>query len=138
MSLYKTALKNRITDFANMSNRLSRQVCFTELGQATDDGTELPYQESLIGSLDTDGHLHKKLEDAPYEVRRVLTLMAQADPHLLAAASQTWSDKGKRKDGGNQFLCQMLGYDPRRVDLVQLVRDYLEEDDGICDEDYDD
>lgn len=136
MSLYKTALANKLTDLAKLSSRLRRQVCFVELdGEDEDEG----YQESLVGTIGTEGMLQVRLEEAPYEVRRVLSLVLHSPPELLSAMADTWNDKGKRVEGGNQFLCKMLGYDPRKVDLVELVKDYLqEEENDNCYQDYDD
>lgn len=128
MALYKTALARRITDFANQSNRFRRQVCFTDLGDTMgSDGRLVPYQELLLGEGDTGAVFEIKLEEAPAEVRQVLSLLVHGRVDLLDAISETWLDSGKRKDCGNQFLCKLLGYDHRQVDLVGRVRDYLEE-----------
>lgn len=127
MSLYKTSLQNKITDFANLSNRLGRQVCFTELGDYPCSNEErVSFQESLIGSLESDGPLDVDLSNAPDEVRKVFVLLSSAPPELLSAMTDTWNANGKRKEGGNQFLCKMLGYDHSKVDLVETVHDYLE------------
>lgn len=128
MSLFKTALANKITDLANAAQRLRRQVCFTELEHPLEDAAILSYQESLVGDQDTGAELELKIDRAPYEVRQVLTLVTQSNPVLRRAMSETWSRDGKRMDGGNQFLCKMLGYNPRQVDLVELVQSYLEEE----------
>lgn len=128
MSLFKTALENKITDFANLNNRLKRQVCFTELGdQLSADGEKVSYQETLIGLADNEGKLDVKINDAPDYVRKVLILLLTGPPDLLAAMADTWDARGKRKHGGNEFLCNMLGYDSKQVDLVEAVKDYLEE-----------
>jgi len=129
MALYKTALANRITDFANQSNRYRRQVCFTDLGDTMAlDGQLVPYQELLLGEEDTAGLFELKLEAAPAEVRQVLTFLAHSRPDMSEAIAETWIDNGKRKEDGNQFLCRLLGYDHREVDLVERVIDYLEEE----------
>ena len=128
MSLFKTALANKITDLANMNQRLKRQVCFVELEEQREDGSSLSYQESLIGCLDMDGELEVKLDRAPREVRQVLSLVIDTPKELRTAMSKTWTNNGKRMDGGNQFLCKMLGFNPRQVDLVELVQSYLEEE----------
>jgi hypothetical protein len=129
MSLFKTSLANKITDLANLSNRLRRQVCFTELGdQISSDGESVSYADMIIGSYDTEAEFEHKIENAPEEIRKVFKLLLTAPPHLLAAMTDTWNARGKRKEGGNQFLCSMLGYDPRQVDLVEAVRYYLEEE----------
>ena len=128
MGLYKKALENKITDFANQSNRLRRQVCFTELGDIISPyGEMLSYQEALPGSTDTEATLEIKLEQAPAEIRQVLILLVHSRPDMLSAISDSWANRGKRKENGNQFLCNMLGYDARTTDLVGAVKQYLED-----------
>jgi len=128
MALYKTSLANRITDFANQGRRFRRQVCFTDLGDTMgSDGDIVPYQELLEGDLDTEALFEIKLDEAPDYVRQVLALIIRSRPDMLDAVTESWFDRGKTKDGGNQFLCALLGYDHREVDLVYAVRHYLEE-----------
>lgn len=130
MSLYKTSLNNRVTDFANHSDRMKRQVSFTALGDIiSPDGELLSYQEALPGSTDLERELQfqLKLEQAPPEIRQVLVLLVRSRPDMLAAISDSWTDRGKRMEGGNQFLCNMLGYDAKTTDLEGAVRQYLEE-----------
>lgn len=129
MALYKTALANRITDFANESNRYRRQVCFTDLGDTmAPDGQLVSYQELLLGDEDTAALFELRLEKSPPEVRQVLTLLVNSRPDMVEAIAETWNGSGKRKEDGNQFLCRLLGYDHREVDLVERVRDYFEEE----------
>lgn len=128
MALYKTSLANRITDFANQGYKLRRQVCFTDIGDRMgQDGELVPYQELLEGDLDTDALFEIKLDEAPDYVRKVLSLIVSSRPDMLDALTESWFERGKRKEGGNQFLCALLGYDHREVDLVYAVRHYLEE-----------
>lgn len=128
MGLYKTSLANRITDFANQSNVLRRQVCFTTLGDIiSPDGEFLSYQEALLGDTDAGGELQVKLEQAPHEIRQVLIFLIKSRPDIKSAVSDSWSNLGKREEGGNRFLCNMLGYDHKEVDLVGAVQQYLEE-----------
>lgn len=128
MALYKTSLANRITDFANQGNRFRRQVCFTDLGDTMgQDGELVPYQELLPGDEDTEAVFEIKLDEAPDYVRQVLSLVVHSRPDMLDAMTESWFERGKRKEGGNQFLCSLLGYDHREVDLVYAVRHYLEE-----------
>lgn len=129
MSLYKTALKNRITDLANSNRKLSRQLSFTDLGEVISgtEGAVVEYQDALLGETDTGGILELKIAQAPAEVRKVLVLLLQSDPVMLAAIADSWEQKGKRGEAGNQLLCRLLGYDARRVNLVESVKDYFEE-----------
>lgn len=124
MSLYKRALANRITDFANKSNRLRRLVCFSELTEADDP---IPFEENLAGERhDVDLDFEVLLEEAPEEVRQVLTLLANKDTAMLGVIAQSWQRQGKRKEDGNEFLCKLLGYDYRKVDLLEYTKNYLE------------
>ena len=128
MALYKTSLANCITDLASQSTKTRQQICFTDLGDTMgQDGELVPYQELLQGDSDTDGDFEIKLSEAPQEVRQVLSLLVNCRPDMLDAITEAWFDRGKRKEGGNQFLCSLLGYNHREVDLVYAVRHYLEE-----------
>jgi len=125
MALYKRALANCITDLANSSNRLRRLVCFTEM---QDDTDPIPYEEKLLGGEDT-ANLEILLEEAPEEVRQVLTLLSNMDTAMLGVIAQSWEREGKRKEDGNQFLCRLLGFDYRKVNLLEYTKQYLEERD---------
>lgn len=127
MALYKTSLANLVTDFSKQSRRFRRQVCFTELGQVVgQDGESVSYDELLQGDADTDALFEMSLDDAPEHVRQVLMLIINSRPDMLMAISDSWFEQGKRKEGGNQFLCRLLGYNHREVDLVWAVVDYFE------------
>lgn len=123
MGLFKRTLANLVTDLANTASRLRRQVCFTELQV---DDSEVPYQELLRGD-DSDASLEILLEEAPEHVRQVLALLSNSDSAMLGVLAQSWERQGKRKLDGNEFLCKMLGYDHRKVDLVYATQLYLEE-----------
>lgn len=127
MSLYKTALARKITDFSHESTKLRKQVVFTDLEDNFGEET-MDYSDLLIGETDMEGLLEIKLDEAPPDVRMVLNIMINSRPDLLEAIHDSWFDNGKRKPGGNQFLCSLVGYDHREVDLVARVTDYLEND----------
>lgn len=123
MSIYKRTLSNLVTDFANCASRQRRQVCFADL---QDVNSEIPYQDLLRGE-DSFAELELVLEEAPEHVRQVLSLLSAPDTAMLGVLAQSWGRLGKRKQDGNQFLCQMLGYDHTEVDLVYATKKYLEE-----------
>jgi len=123
MSLYKHALANKVTDLANSSSRLRRQVCFTEL---VDEDDLTPYEETLEGEGST-ANLELLLENAPEEVRQVIAFLTNSDSNMLGVIAQSWQHQGKRKEDGNEFLCRMLGYDYRKVDLLEYAKQYFEE-----------
>jgi len=128
MALYKTALARRITDFSNESRKFKYQICFTDLGDRVCDGEGLvPYEELLLGDEDTEALFEIKLENAPDYVRQVLSLIVNSRPDLLDAISESWISRGKKIENGNQYLCSLLGYNHRKVDIVEGVRNYLEE-----------
>lgn len=124
MALYKRSLYNLVTDFANQARRLRRQVCFVELES---DDAEDSYVERLRGD-DSAAELEILLENAPEHVRQVLTLLSADNSAMLGVLAQSWERQGKRKLDGNEFLCRMLGYDHRKVDLVWATKAYLEEE----------
>ncbi len=125
MALYKRGLANLITDLANSANRMRRQVCFSELQE---EG-EAPYEETLFADPCAT-NLEFLLDNAPEEIRQVLSLLSSSNSSVLDVVAQSWQQQGKYKETGNQLLCNLLGYDARLVDLVTATRDYLEDCEG--------
>ena len=138
MGLYKTALANRMTDFSKSATRIRRADNFTDLEMLRGEDNEvIPYQETLVGDSDLQALFEIKLDEVPSVVRQVLNLMVNSRPDMLEAMSDSWFDQGKRKDGGNQFLCRLLGYDHRKTDAVEQVVDFLTiDDEDLLDEYY--
>lgn len=114
MRLYQTCLRNHITDLA--WKRTQR----AEVGSVAEDGTNL---------LDENNPDVKGMNWFEYAV-----LIADAPP-VVAKAVRRLTESTKRqlycrRPGGlretrNELLCRLGGVDPRKVDLVTMVKDWL-------------
>lgn len=112
MSLYKRALTNRFNDLSDKNTNLSVE-CFN-------------VQMSDAKTLDS-GILKIVMEEAPEEIKGVLSLFLDAPKELLDLAVEAWESEGKKKIHGNQFLCAMLGYDHLKIDLTKNVKTYFKD-----------
>lgn len=116
MALFKMAWRNQFTDLSNYDSK--HRVCVRM--PATEEGEEL----DPMGSLDNDGMLAIMIEQAPSEVRTVLSVMLNAPTELLEMASVAWRKRGHNAVGGSKHLAALLGLDPN-IDAVRLVEDYF-------------
>lgn len=119
MGLYKRSLGNLITDLSKEDTYLRRCTRETEL--ATDD-TEWLLER--IGTEDNEGTLNCLVQDAPEEVRAVISLFLEARPEVYQRASDAWQAAGRKKEHGNAFLCAMLGIE-ESVNVVRMVREHF-------------
>lgn len=107
MSLYKTALANKLHD-------LSKGTKTTSLDSEYVEGEEY-----------SEGYLLKLLEQAPEEVASVLALFTKAPQELLDMAFNSWKQSGGKKITGNQFLNTVLGLNSKGS-LAEKTRVFLE------------
>ena len=110
MSLYKRALSNRFNDLSDKNTAVSAEAM----------GAIVPDSKTLDRSL-----LMTMIEEAPEEVKSVLSLFLEAPKELLDLAVNAWEQDGKKKIHGNQFLCKMLGHDSLKTDLPKQVKTYF-------------
>ena len=82
--------------------------------------------DSLVRGVEyNEGFLAVMIDEAPEEVVSVLSLMVNCPRELFDLMIDMWRSKGKKKEHGNEFLCEVLGYDPEEVDLVKAVEEYF-------------
>jgi len=117
MALFKMAWRNQFNDLSTYDSK--HRVCVHL--PAREDSDE---DADIVGELDNQGMLAIMIEQAPSEVRMVLSVMLNAPTELLEMASQAWRKGGRRRAGGSEHLAAMLGLDPG-VDAIGLVEDYF-------------
>lgn len=117
MSLFKVAFSN---EFHGLSNRRTERMSFEAC--SIDDVDSIM---DWVSNEDNQGLVFVLVEQAPEEVRAVLSLLASAPMELLEEVAGAWKAQGRRKVEGNSHLCELLGYDPKETDLVQDVLDYF-------------
>jgi hypothetical protein len=117
MALFKTAWRNQFNDLSNYDSK--HRVC-VHMPVRDETGEEVEF----LGVVDNDGMLAIMIEQAPSEVRMVLSVMVNAPAELLELAFKAWTSSGKRRAGSSKHLAAMLGLDPG-VDAIRLVEDYF-------------
>lgn len=120
MSLFKTTYTRQFHTLSVKDTKRKNESCFTDV---FGDSVDL---ELLIPGVDyNEGFLAVLIDEAPEEVISVLSLVLNCPMELYDLLSEMWRSKGKKKEHGNQFLCEMLGYDCDEVDLVKMVQEYF-------------
>lgn len=123
MALFKTAWTNHFTDLSRTDSSL--RLCVLDSQMVEDeDGTYSTLMDSLPGDLENCGYLHQLLEEAPADIRTVLSFFFNAPDHLVEKLTAAWKQAGRRDDGGNTMLCETLGF-PRGTDVVARVSQYF-------------
>jgi len=118
MALFKRAWSNRFSDLSTYDTE-DRGMVSTDAG-----GAKI---EELVGSLENDGFLSIMIQEAPREVKMVLSVFLNAPKELLDMAFSAWRAGGRQSAGGSAHLNKMLGLDPT-CDPVKLVEDYFTPD----------
>lgn len=113
MALYKTAWSRRFTDLAHRDNNQRTEMQVAE-----------PWSLEQTGELDSDSMLLTMLQQAPAEVKTVLSLFLNAPSELLELAVDSWRGSGHYSPEGNKMLCLYLGYEPG-TDIIGIVREYF-------------
>lgn len=117
MSLYKVS-------FINYFNKLSnRRTDFYDL-------KNLDIFNNKDFSSD-DSYFSVLLSEAPHEIKAVLNLFINSPKDLLDDIFRSWKVRGKRKDDGNAFLCELLGLNKEDVDIKKSFKDYFLKDEVI-------
>ena len=119
MGLYKTALRNLVIDLSVDDSYLRQCTLESQLG--------VEETQSLNERISTEcnlGELLCLLDDAPDEIRSVVSLFMNAPPPVYKLASDAWCRVGRKKEHGNAFLCHMLGISTK-VNVVHMTREYF-------------
>lgn len=132
-SLFRTMWTRWFHTLSNRDTKWQVEVNTTTLGiqiagASGGGGMEEEFSmDSFIGSTENEGYTAVLMDEAPEEVRRVMALLMKAPQGVLDGAVAAWQAKGRREAAaGNVFLCELLGYDPKKVDLVARTKRYFE------------
>lgn len=125
MGLFKRAWHNHFTDLSNTDTKLRAEVSESSLLLESEDGmTYIGLVERLVGETDCTGYLAVMLQQAPADVRTVLSFFVAAPQDLVDSAFASWRKSKRKKEGGNNMLCQLLGFAPG-TDILSRVADYF-------------
>ena len=126
MSLYKTSFINSFIDISSINTNMS---CLTliecELNRMESEYAGDEYQATLIGDLDNDGMMELSLKHAPERIRQIIFILCGKPNRTYEMLICKWVKLNKKKVYGNQMLCEMLGEDCNKVDLVKEVKEYF-------------
>jgi hypothetical protein len=122
MSLFSTSYVRRIHTLSTKAYRTRGMVRDSDFAANESDESFL---ESIVGDLQNDGELEAHLERMPSEVSQVVQLLLNAPREILDLAESAWRSSGRKKVYGNQFLCSLLGKNPKHVDLVGAVKRFF-------------
>lgn len=118
MSLFKVSWINRFNDLAQAEHTRKKGPCMSEL--TDDDSTFL---NTMLAADPT--YAAVLLREVPEGVRQVLSIFAQAPAELQALAAAAWLAQGHNKVDGNAYLCRLVGMDPVKVNVVEMVSQYF-------------
>lgn len=124
MSLYKTVLFSRFTNYANYATR-QRHVVFEHQLVRDDDEADSPItQRDEVGDSDNNGYLATLVREAPADVKEVLALFLNAPVDLLESAIAAWQSRNGKGGVSSRLLCALLG---REVDedVIGRVQEYF-------------
>jgi len=125
MGLFKRAWHNHFTDLSNIDTKLRAEVSESQLSLEEESGmTYISLVERLVGDTDCAGYIAVMLQQAPADVRTVLSFFVVAPQDLVDLTFSSWRKSRRKKEGGNNMLCQVLGFAPG-TDLLGKVADYF-------------
>ena len=132
MALYKTALRNHFIDLAKADTAHRQHVVFEADLHAyeTESESVLAYTDRACAGDDSGeaAYLNTKIEQAPSEVKIVLSLFLNAPAELLEMATAAWKFSGRKKALGNNMLNKCLGLPEGSDPLGTVERYFLQKD----------
>lgn len=117
MSLFKTSWSNH---FITLANKATHERFITTSFSAE---THEIMQAQLSEDLDNFGELEIVLQQAPSEIKQVLTMLMNSPAEVLEVVRDCFFSNPSKS---NMLLCRLLGKNPNAVNLVQKTLDYLD------------
>ena len=117
MSLFKTSWSNH---FITLSNKATHERFITTSFNAE---THEIMQTQLSEDLDNFGELEIMLQQAPSEIKQVLTMLMNSPAEVIEVIRDCFFSIPSKS---NTLLCRLLGKNPDTVNLVQKTLDYLD------------
>jgi hypothetical protein len=122
MALFKTSWNNKFNDLAN-ADTLARSMVELPRFRWNEDGDTMELE--LPGDMDNEGAFSIFLNEAPAEVKAVLSLFLSAPTELLELALGSWKGSDKRcVAGGSKRINKLLGL-PEDLDVMKMTHDYI-------------
>lgn len=128
MAMFQRCFMNRIADLSSTDSDLRKNPTLSDLTPEEDSGDSSFMQflvDSVHGDLETDGMVEIMLDQAPDEIKQTIRLILNMPSEILSKVIDTWKERGKKKELGNQMICAMLGMDHTKVNLVSDVYNYF-------------
>lgn len=125
MSLFKTSFINYFNAASTYATFLERFYSMEDLIENFDLQKQINFDMNKYIGVDRNlGELMVKISQAPEDVINVIEFLLN-DSDENNAFEEVWKNQGKKKIGGNEYICRALGFNPKKVDLVSMVYDYF-------------
>lgn len=124
MSLFKTAWTRYFIDLARKDSKKLETPLQDLIKEEGDEDFILNLTNASM--THNTGYFEIVLEQAPIEVQQVFSLLFSAPKEVIDLATESWSFSNRDSTlVGNAFLCKLLGYDPKKINLPEKVKEYL-------------
>jgi len=121
MSLFTRSFSNVITNISLKDSKASVEISY---GTTSDESDEvLTHLENLVGDVENGGWYSIILQEAPEEVKMVLSVLMNCPAEVLDSVQKSLGVRGGSIN--NRVLCGLVGLDPKKWDLKQKVLNYL-------------
>ena len=117
MALFKTSWSNH---FITLSNKATHERFITPSHSA--ESHEI-LMNQLSDDSDNYGELEIVLQQAPSEIKQVLTMLMNSPAEVVEVIRDCFFSNPSKS---NMLLCRLLGKNPDAVNLVQKTLDYLD------------
>lgn len=128
MSLYKSSLRNKITD---LSLKATDHRKNSTIYDQVDEDSEDSILDLLVGLEDNEAIFDDLVANAPSEIKSVINYVTQPEKSVeenqkfWSQQERIWKLQGKKKFLGNEYLCSRLGFDHNHVDLVGMTIEHF-------------
>ena len=116
MRLFQLVFRSKIEDLVRANKK--------QIDDAASDIVENHDQHATLSTIIPDfSNFHNLLLKAPKQIKEALALLANDLTRKQLAAPYT-SVNGKRETMNDRF-CNMLGYNPKEIDIVGMIKDHF-------------
>lgn len=120
MGFYKKSIHNRFFDLAKGSIK-EAMLRFTPMMINEDEEPEA----IEFGEVEEQATINLLIDQAPAEIKSVFNLLFNAPDEVLESIGIGCKTGRGHRHFSNKILCEMLGYNPRQVNLVEDIKSYL-------------
>jgi len=128
MTLYKKSFINLIHS-QSVKDSTYRETIIPINTFVTSDSELAELESRLFGiepSSEKSVTLKLLIEQAPNEIKTLVSVIAKAPAELLDSLTSTWKKRGKKIPFGNEMLCALIGVDPKKVNIIKLMKNYFQ------------